>query len=256
MPWPRRGRRRRARGRRRATRSRRCRRRPRPAGGVEQRALRRDHGQRPVGAGARRHVGVGEHAQGEVAGRQRDRERAVEVAAVLGGGAGEVELELVAGDGRAQPQLEVALGAPRARRSRCARRPRARRSARGCGAPRSRASRASRRAARRARSARPAPPAARRPARFAASWARRSASRWRGLRIRLGQVAEHLVASARVGGITTPSSASVRESAGMLPGSRAPTSAWWARLAAKPSSSPPWNTGEITVMSGRCVPPR
>ena len=60
----------------------------------------------------------------------------------------------------------------------------------------------------------------------------------------------------RVGGITTPSSASVRENAGMLPGSSAPTSAWWARLAAKPASSPSWNSGVITVMSGRCVPPR
>ena len=59
----------------------------------------------------------------------------------------------------------------------------------------------------------------------------------------------------RVGGITTPSSSSVRESAGMLPGSRAPTSAWWARLAANPNSSPAWKSGEITVMSGRWVPP-
>ena len=42
----------------------------------------------------------------------------------------------------------------------------------------------------------------------------------------------------------------------MLPGSRAPTSAWWARLAANPISSPSWNSGEITVMSGRWVPPR
>jgi len=56
--------------------------------------------------------------------------------------------------------------------------------------------------------------------------------------------------------MTTPSSASERESAGMLPGSFAPTSAWWARLAAKPTSSSWWNNGEITVMSGRWVPPR
>ncbi len=60
----------------------------------------------------------------------------------------------------------------------------------------------------------------------------------------------------RLGGITTPSSSSVRESAGMLPGSLPPTSAWWARLAAKPTSSPAANTGETSVMSGRCVPPR
>ena len=41
----------------------------------------------------------------------------------------------------------------------------------------------------------------------------------------------------------------------MLPGSDAPTSAWCARLAAKPTSSESANTGEIAVMSGRCVPP-
>ena len=58
------------------------------------------------------------------------------------------------------------------------------------------------------------------------------------------------------GEITTPSSSSVRLSAGIDPGTRPPTSAWWARLAAKPSSSPPAaNTGVITVMSGRWVPP-
>ena len=52
-----------------------------------------------------------------------------------------------------------------------------------------------------------------------------------------------------------PSSSSERESAGMLPGSLAPTSAWWARLAAKPIGSPPWKRGVMTVMSGRWVPP-
>ena len=39
------------------------------------------------------------------------------------------------------------------------------------------------------------------------------------------------------------------------PGTRPPTSAWWARAAAKPSSSPSWKAGVTTVMSGRCVPP-
>ena len=38
----------------------------------------------------------------------------------------------------------------------------------------------------------------------------------------------------RRGAITTPSSSSVRLSAGIEPGRRPPTSAWWARLAAKP----------------------
>ena len=35
-----------------------------------------------------------------------------------------------------------------------------------------------------------------------------------------------------------------------------PTSAWWARAAAKPKSSPAMKTGETRVMSGRWVPPR
>ena len=43
---------------------------------------------------------------------------------------------------------------------------------------------------------------------------------------------------------------SVRESAGMLPGSEPPTSAWCARVTAKPTS-----VRETSVMSGRCVPP-
>ena len=58
------------------------------------------------------------------------------------------------------------------------------------------------------------------------------------------------------GEITTPSSASVRLSAGIDPGSRPPTSAWWARLAANPSScAAASKTGVMTVMSGRWVPP-
>ena len=36
----------------------------------------------------------------------------------------------------------------------------------------------------------------------------------------------------------------------MLPGSIPPTSAWWARVTAKPSA-----VRETSVMSGRCVPP-
>ena len=56
------------------------------------------------------------------------------------------------------------------------------------------------------------------------------------------------------GGMTTPSSASVVESAGIDPGVGPPTSAWCARLAAKPIR-PGANAGVTTVMSGRCVPP-
>jgi hypothetical protein len=49
----------------------------------------------------------------------------------------------------------------------------------------------------------------------------------------------------------------VRLWAGIDPGAEPPTSAWWARLAAKPISSRPVpaKTGVITVMSGRWVPP-
>jgi hypothetical protein len=56
--------------------------------------------------------------------------------------------------------------------------------------------------------------------------------------------------------MTTPSSSSVLESAGIEPGTRPPTSAWCAREAAKPSRSPSSvNAGVTTVMSGRWVPP-
>ena len=64
---------------------------------------------RPVGARGRRDVGVGEHADGEPARAAGDRERAVEVALVLLGRAGEVERQLVARDRRRQLQREVAL---------------------------------------------------------------------------------------------------------------------------------------------------
>ena len=57
-------------------------------------------------------------------------------------------------------------------------------------------------------------------------------------------------ASRRVGGITTPSSASVVDPAGRLPGSGPPTSAWCARVTAYPS-----DVRVTIVRSGRCVPP-
>ncbi len=85
--------------------------------------------------------------------------------------------------------------------------------------------------------------------RCAASCARRSPRRSSGLRMRSTSRAI-TSASSRVGGMTTPSSSSVRESAGIEPGSRPPTSAWWARVTAKPTS-----VRETSVMSGRCVPP-
>ena len=44
---------------------------------------------------------------------------------------------------------------------------------------------------------------------------------------------------------------------GIEPGVMPPTSAWWARLAAKNDGrrSPPVKMGVTSVMSGRCVPP-
>ena len=93
------------------------------------------------------------------------------------------------------------------------------------------------------------------PARLAASWARRSARRSAGWRMRSTSSSIVCSSSGR-GEITTPSSCRRWLSAGIEPGTRAPTSAWWARLAAKPSRvSPGANTGVITVMSGRWVPP-
>src|SRR5215207_381259 len=83
--------------------------------GVEQRALRRDHGERPVGPLAGRHVWIAQHAQREVTGRQRDRERTVQVAVVLRGRAGEVELHPLAVHTRT-PSSSSAMH-PRVRRS-------------------------------------------------------------------------------------------------------------------------------------------
>ncbi len=85
--------------------------------------------------------------------------------------------------------------------------------------------------------------------RCAASWARRSPRRSSGLR-ELDAISSTSSSSRRLGGITIPSSASSVENAGRLAGSMPPTSAWCARLTAKPSS-----VRETSVMSGRCVPP-
>ena len=155
---------------------------------VEQRALGRHDGERPVGARAGRHVGVGQHAQREVAGGQRHGERAVEVAVVLRRRAREVELDLVALDRGAQLAAPGRRRRPRARRAPRGSRPPARRSGRGCGARRSRASRAcpARTVSRPKRSISAATRSP--PARPAASCARRSASRWRGLRMRPASV--------------------------------------------------------------------
>ena len=67
---------------------------------VEQRSLGGAHLDRAVRAGGRRDVRVGEHAHREQARRARDRERAVEVARVLLGAAGEVQQQPLAVDRR------------------------------------------------------------------------------------------------------------------------------------------------------------
>ena len=206
---------------------------------VEQAALGGDHRQRAVGALAGRHVGVGEHAQGEVAGRQGHGERAVEVAVVLRGRAREVERR--SSRPRRAPRA-AARGPPRPPR---ARRSRSRSPSGELGDARAGAALGvverlleSGAEACRARSARSAPrPARRLRGRRRAGRAgrpRAGAGCACGPRARAG-----CRSSSRVGGITTPSSSSERESAGMLPGSRAPTSAWWARLAANPIAARP-----------------
>ena len=85
--------------------------------------------------------------------------------------------------------------------------------------------------------------------RLPASCARRSPLRSSGFRMR--ETSDSTVAaSSRVGGMITPSSSSVREPGGRLPGSDPPTSAWCARVTAYPSSV------RVTIVrSGRCVPP-
>ena len=214
-------------------------RRDRRAGaGVQQAALRARAPRRPVGAGGRRDVGVGEHAHREQAGRARDRQRAVEVARVLRRAAGEVEHRAARPRRSARrrssrspsARLEHVLAVARAVAA-------ARPGRRGCAARSSRAPRRSPRAGARRRAA----PRARRGAARRRGWRRaaRAGRRGaRGLAHRSHDLLRSPPSSSGRGEITTPSSSSVRLSAGIEPGTRPPTSAWWARLAAKPISSP------------------
>ena len=135
---------------------------------------------------------------------------------------GGADRELALGPARARPRPRsgrrgsaAIAGAHDAAPSRRRARPSRRRRARGRGARRAR------RCAARPAGARRAGRGGRRGARPDCASARRARS--------------STSSSSRVGGMTTPSSASVRESAGMLPGSLPPTSAWWARVTAKPS---------------------
>ncbi len=74
---------------------------------VEQAALRCANLDRPVRAGRRRRVRIGQHPHDVEGGRLGDGERAVEVAAHLVRRSREVEDQLVAGHGRAHPQLDL-----------------------------------------------------------------------------------------------------------------------------------------------------
>ena len=102
---------------------------------------------------------------------------------MLVGGAGEVELQRVAVDGRLEHDLEIALARLEHVGGAARRRPRAPPGRRGSGARRSRGPRRTPPAACRRRRARAAPPGARAATRPAASCARRSARRWAGWRI-------------------------------------------------------------------------
>ena len=125
------------------------------------------------------------------------------------------------------------------------RRPRARSGRRACAARRSPRSRPSRRAGRRAPSRSRSSTSRFAPVRLAASWARRSARRCAGWRISDGEPLDRVVVEPLRG----DHHALVLERAwsrpASSPGVGPPTSAWWARLAAKPSSSPSSNTGVI-----------
>ena len=219
--------------------------------------LGRDHVDRAVGAGVGGDVGIGQDADGEVAGRAGDRERAVEVALVLAGRAAEVERQRVAVDGRPQRDRQVALARlehvvrlvdavvelPQAGARAALGVVEHRREglAQHLGAePVVQLRRAQRADPARGELGAQVGAALLRPAHLRNQLVDRAASRTRG-------------------SITTPSSASVSAVGRHRPGVGPPTSAWWARAAAnaisRSASDTPANTGVITVMSGRWVPP-
>ena len=220
------------------------------APGVHERPLGGADGDRREGTARGGQVRRGQAAHDEVARRARDRERAVEVAVVLRRGAGEVDLDLLArdrdggADRRARlPRLEHVLGLAAAVGE-------AARSPPGRPARSRRRARPSRRGHGRRRSARVSSAIRLRARAWAASWARRSPRRSSGFRICADEPFERPARRAAWAGSRRPRPRGVREAAGMLPGSGPPTSAWWARVTAKPSS-----VRETSVTSGRCVPP-
>ena len=165
----------------------------------------------------------------------RDRQRAVEVAVVLGGAAAEVEQQLLAATTGAQAQLADRRSGASSTSSRTRAR---RRGARARHARVRRSAVVEHRVGRLAQALAPrraaSSPGARRPMRLAASCARRSARALFGLAHRGDELARAPASSSGRGEITTPSSSSVGCPRASSPGMRPPTSAWWARLAAKP----------------------
>ena len=184
----------------------------------------------------RRQIGCGQAADDEVAGRARDREWAVEVPGMLRRGAGEVEDDLVAGNGHGRGMARSPSGASSTSCPSKDARPGRRVDRRTDDAfrvveelvhrrddavsPR-RSQSSARRLSRERVGGELGAEVARDAPRGCASWRRgRSSSS----------------SSSRVGGITTPSSASVREPAGMLPGSDAADVGVVRALTAKPTS--------------------
>ena len=223
---------------------------------VEQRPLGRAHLDRPVGAGVRRRLRVGQDAHREVAGRARHRASGqLRLPACCARAAGEVEHDPLARDGGAHAQLEVALG-------------RLDDVARLAHAVAERGDRGAARDARRSRAPTPAPPRARSgprrrasassrraPTTLAASWARRSARRSAGWRMRATSAVDQRRARAAAARSRRPPPRACGCRPASSRRSRPPTSAWCARVAAKPIRRPSRYAGVTTVMSGRWVPP-
>ena len=237
-PGRRRGRRPSARGRRRARRSRRCR--PRPPRAPRRRAACPGSVITSTGRCAPALGGMSASVSTRTANRHALRVTATGQLRLPGscaGAAGEVEDQPVAVDGRGDAQLQVAVDALQDVGRRVASRRAGRRGTRACGARRSRGPTAN--ASRSPSAPRRSRQLARRAARRA-GWPRAARAGRRGAR-RAGASAptsSSIASSSRTrGAMTTPSSSSVRESNGIDPGTRPPTSAWCAREAENPNNS-------------------
>ncbi len=228
-----------------------------PGRRVEQAARGRAHLDRPVGAGRRRDVGVGQHAHREQARRARDRQRAVEVALVL--------------SARCR-RSRASAARPRTSPSDAARRSpsgasstssafahavgRAPPGTRACAARSSRAPRPSPRAAARAPSRAASSASRSAPMRLAASCARRSARRSSRLAHARDELARSSPRRAGAARSPRPPRPGVRLSAGIEPGT-SPAHIGVVGAAGREADQlrSTRTPGVITVMSGRWVPP-